>query len=384
MIRSRKAALRLEEATLAPYAQYSAASAGRRHPEPPHPYRTEYQRDSARIIHSRAFRRLEYKTQVFLSGTGDHLRTRLTHTMEVVSISRSIARAMGLNEDLAEAIALGHDLGHAPFGHAGERALNEKMAGHGGFDHNAQSLRILEHLEKKYPAFEGLNLTYELLEGLQKHRTRFEPPLPADAGAEPASYTNPSLEAQVADIADEIAYYSHDLDDGLDAGLITPRQLEAVELWSSTRREIEGRHPGLQGEELWAYIIRCLIDREVEDVIQTSHKALEERGITSVAQVRHEGVALIGYSPALAQANRELRKFLYQNLYFHPTVAELNERACNMLRDLFDACLADPTLLGEGASRRIATDGHHRAICDYLAGMTDRYLQEAHRRLFGR
>ncbi len=393
MIRTRTAIEEHEVATLAPYAQHSCRSAGRRHPEPPHPLRTEYQRDAARIIHSRAFRRLENKTQVFLSGTGDHLRTRLTHTMEVASISRSIARALGLNEDLAEAIALGHDLGHPPFGHAGERALDEKMAGHGGFDHNAQSLRILEKIEKKYPRFDGLNLTYELLEGLQKHRKLFEPPKPPkppklpkppteqpDASAAP--YAHPSLEAQIANLADEIAYYSHDLDDGLDFRLIHPGQLAALEIWSGTLEEVKARDPALEGRELDAYVIRCMIDREVEDVIQTSHALLEQSGVANVEAVRRHPEPLIRYSPAMRAANGKLRRFLYENLYQHPDVAEVNARACEMLRRVFDAYLRRPALLGEHAARRAGEEGLHRTVCDYLSGMTDRYLLEEYARLF--
>lgn len=383
MIRTRESLIEHERATLAPYAQRSGDSAGRKHPEPPHPLRTEYQRDCARIIHSRAFRRLEYKTQVFLNGTGDHLRTRLTHTMEVTSISRSIARALGLNEDLAEAIALGHDLGHPPFGHSGERALNERMRDHGGFDHNAQSLRLLERIEKKYPGFDGLNLTFELLEGLQKHRKLFEPLPGSGAGfGEGEPYTNPSLEAQVADIADEIAYYSHDLDDGLDFHLIHPRQLAALEIWQETYEEVKTRFPRLRGRELQSYVIRCMIDREVEDVIRTSSGLLETRGIGSVEEVRREQTPLIGYSEGLVAANRRLRKFLYGNLYAHPGVREVNDRACEMLRNVFDAYLANPKLLGSQTASRIRTDGLHRAVCDYLSGMTDRYLVEEHGRLF--
>lgn len=402
MIRTRQFIVAREEAGLAPYAQMSGASAGRKHPEPPHPLRTEYQRDCARIIHSRAFRRLEYKTQVFLNGTGDHLRTRLTHTMEVVSISRSMARALALNEDLAEAIALGHDLGHPPFGHAGERALNERMAGHGGFDHNAQSLRILEWLEKKYPQFDGLNLTYELLEGLQKHRKLFDPPSRKNTGentgegGEPGEknrvggadtalpYTSPSLEAQIANIADEIAYYSHDLDDGLDFNLIEPDQLSQLEIWRETWEEVKGRYPALCGRDLYSYVIRCMIDREVEDVIRTSAGLLEESGVASVKEVRRRKQPLIRYGGTVLAANGQLRKFLYENLYHHPEVAAVNQRACEMLRAVFDAYLENPAMLGDDETRReqVRRDGLHRVVCDYLSGMTDRYLIECHKHLF--
>ncbi len=377
---SRQAIIQREEETLAPYAQKSGQSRGRIHEEPKHPFRTEYQRDTARIIHSRAFRRLEGKTQVFLSGTGDHLRTRLTHTMEVASISRSIARALGLNEDLAEAIALAHDLGHPPFGHGGETALNQRMAEHGGFDHNEQSLRVLERIEKKYPQFDGLNLTFELLEGLQKHRKVRVPP-PNDPVL-PVGYPNPSLEGQIANLADEIAYYSHDLDDGLDFFLIQPDQLQEIGIWRETLADVKLRYPDLEGRELYSYVIRCMIDREVEDVIHTSARLIEESGIRSADEARCYPRPLIAYSEEMRQANAELRRFLYRNLYRHPDVSEINQRVCEMLMRVFDAYLERPTLLGKLASRRIETDGLHRVVCDYLAGMTDRFLIEEFGRLF--
>ena len=378
MIRTRETMIAQEAATLAPYAQKSGESAGRRHPEPPHAFRTEYQRDYARIIHSRAFRRLEYKTQVFLNGTGDHLRTRLTHTMEVVSISRCIARALGLNEDLAEAIALAHDLGHAPFGHSGEEALNEQMHGHGGFDHNEQSLRIVERIEKKYPHIDGLNLTFELLEGLQKHRESYEPPPGSDA----LCYLNPSLEAQIANLADEIAYYSHDLDDGLDCHLIHPVQLEELLVWQESYDDVKRRYPDIEGRELNAYVIRCIIDREVADVITTSAQRIAAARVRSVEEVRRQPAPLIGYSERLCTANRALRTFLYANLYYHPDVAHVNRRACEMLNRVFAAYLENPNLLGSNATGRIEADGLHRAVCEYLSGMTDRYLLDEYARLF--
>ena len=378
MIWTRERMIEQEALTLAPYAQKSGETAGRRYPEPPHPFRTDYQRDYARIIHSRAFRRLEYKTQVFLNGTGDHLRTRLTHTMEVVSVSRCIARALGLNEDLAEAIALAHDLGHAPFGHSGEETLDERMRGHGGFDHNEQSLRIVERIEKKYPHIAGLNLTFELLEGLQKHRESYEPP----PGSHALCYLNPSLEAQVANLADEIAYYSHDLDDGLDCHLIHPAQLESLEVWQASYEDVKRRYPEIEGRELYAYVIRCIIDREVEDVIATSAARIAEAGVRSVEDVRRQPRPLIGYSEPLCAANRALRKSLYANLYYHPDVSQVNRRACEMLGRVFDAYIANPNLLGGNTAGRIETDGLHRAVCDYLSGMTDRYLLDEYARLF--
>jgi len=368
-----------EGARLAPYAQRSAESRGRAHAEPPHPFRAEFERDRARVIHSRAFRRLEYKTQVFLNGTGDHLRTRLTHTIEVASISRTIARALGLNEDLTEAIALAHDLGHAPFGHSGEEVLDELMRPHGGFEHNAQSLRIVELIERKYPKFPGLNLTWEVREGLRKHVRFYEKPEASDGDAFPS----PSLEAQIANLADEITYYSHDLDDGLDFDLITPEQLSELHVWKESCEEVRGHFPDLEGAELNSYVIRCIIDRQVQDVIATSTAGIGAAGVKSVDEVRRQPEPLIRYSPERLAANRALRRFLYQNLYYHPEVAAVNQRACDLLREVFHAFVAEPARLGEHTAQRIKTDGLHRAVCDYLSGMTDRYLIEAHARFCG-
>ncbi|MEA3212465.1 MAG: dGTPase [Chthoniobacter sp.] len=367
----------LEAATLASFAQKSADSRGRRHPEPAHPYRTEYERDRARIIHSRAFRRLEYKTQVFLNGTGDHLRTRLTHTMEVASISRTIASALGLNEDLTEAIALAHDLGHSPVGHSGEELLDKLMKEHGGFDHNLQSVRIVEVIEQTYPNFPGLNLSFEVIEGLKKHARFYDLPEP---GGE--KYASPSLEAQIANLADEITYYSHDLDDGLDFHLISPEQLATLEIWQHSFDEVSHHFPKLKGRQLHSYIIRCIIDREVQDVIRTSSEMIVAAGVASADDVRAQKKPLIRYSLPLLQANRALRKFLYKNLYYHARVASANERACQLLRNVFQAYLRNPKLLGEGTAKRVKREGLQRTVCDYLSGMTDRYLMEEHDRIF--
>jgi dGTPase len=367
-----------ERDVLAPFAQKSGDSRGRPYSEPSHSYRTEFQRDRARIIHSRAFRRLEYKTQVFLNGTGDHLRTRLTHSIEVASISRTIARALGLNEDLAEAIALAHDLGHAPFGHSGEEMLAECMRDHGGFDHNRQSLRVVELLETAYPNFPGLNLTFEVREGLQKHQAVYE--FPSSRGEE---YHCPSLEAQVADLADEITYYSHDLDDAVDFEILNPTQLSENEVWRRSHRAVLARYAGAWEPELHKLIIRDIIDNEVHDVVATSARSIADAGVQSADEVRRQAVSLIRYSDPLAEANRALRKFLYQNVYYHPRVSEVNRRACEMLRGVFEAYLIDPDRLGEGAMRRIEREGLHRTVCDYVAGMTDRYLMEEYQRING-
>jgi dGTPase len=354
-----------EQQVLAAYAQKSGESRGRRYPEPQHPFRTDYQRDRARIIHSRAFRRLEYKTQVFLNGTGDHLRTRLTHSIEVASISRTIARALGLNEDLAEAIALSHDLGHPPFGHSGEEMLATCMRGHGGFEHNEQSLRVVDLLEAPYPDFPGLNLTFETREGLQKHRHEH----------------HPTLEAQVADLADEITYYSHDLDDAVDFAILTADQLEEVTVCRHSDAAVRGRHPQVREPELHKLIVRDIIDVQVRDVVASSADAIERSGVRSAADVRQQETGLICYSNQLEAANDELRRFLYRNVYYHPRVAEVNRQACEMLRVVFEAYVVNPELLGEGAVKRIEREGLHRTVCDYVAGMTDRYLIEEHANL---
>jgi dGTPase len=368
-----------ERRVLAPFAQKSGDSRGRRYPEVCHAYRTEFQRDRARIIHSRAFRRLEYKTQVFLNGTGDHLRTRLTHSIEVASVSRTIARALSLNEDLAEAIALAHDLGHPPFGHSGEEMLAECMRGHGGFDHNRQSLRVVELLEAAYPSFPGLNLTFEVREGLRKHQEFYDWPA---AGGE--QYRCPSLEAQIANLADEITYYSHDLDDAVDFEILSSAQLEETAVWRASREAVVARYPEVREPELHKIIIRDIIDVQVRDVIATSAAAIAQAGIRSADEARRQPAPLVSYSEGLQQANRELRRFLYKNVYYHPRVAEVNQRACEMLRSVFEAYVLAPDLLGAAAAKRIESEGLHRTICDYVAGMTDRYLLEEHARLKGR
>ena len=361
---------------LAPFAQKSGESRGREYPEPRHPFRTEFQRDRARIIHSRAFRRLEYKTQVFLNGTGDHLRTRLTHSIEVASISRTIARALSLNEDLAEAIALAHDLGHSPFGHSGEEMLDECMHAHGGFDHNKQSQRVVELLETPYPAFPGLNLTFEVREGLRKHDEFYDSPIPGEA-----RYKCPSLEAQIADLADEITYYSHDLDDAIEFEILKTEQLEEVTVWRSSHEIVSARYPDVHEPELHKLIVSAITDAQVRDVVSTSAASIAKAGVRSADEVRRQDFSLIRYSDERRTANQELRRFLYKNVYYHPRVAEVNRLACERLRGVFDAYVATPDLLGDAATRRIESEGLHRTVCDYIAGMTDRYLLEEYARL---
>jgi dGTPase len=380
MPRTRRELEAWERQTLAPYAQRSADTRGRVYEEPPPIWRTQYQRDRDRVIHSRAFRRLEYKTQVFLNGTGDHLRTRLTHTMEVAAIARGIARALALNEDLAETIALAHDLGHSPFGHKGEVVLNRLMRGQGGFEHNRQSLRVVEELEEKYPRFRGLNLTWEVREGLAKHTTSYDKP-----GQQPGFVArHPSLEAQVANLADEIAYSSHDLDDGLDSGLLDERHLNReVRLWASAHRHVRRRFGQLPEECRRSYIIRCLIDSQVRDVVLTTEARIREAGVDSADAVRRRRSPLVRYSPRRKELNLELRHYLYHHLYYNPVVHEPNTRAVRMMEQLFDYYLERPAQVGGKSRRRVRSIGHHRAVCDYIAGMTDRYLIREHERVFG-
>jgi dGTPase len=369
-----------ERATLAPYAQFSAETRGRKCTEPPPEWRTHYQRDRDRVIHSRAFRRLEYKTQVFLNGTGDHLRTRLTHTMEVAGISRNIARALRLNEDLTETVALAHDLGHSPFGHTGEAALDRLMKQHGGFEHNRQSLRVVELLEQKYPGFPGLNLTWEVREGLAKHRTAH------DHSEAQAEFTTPSssLEAQVANLADEIAYYSHDLDDGITSGLLSEKQLRHdVEIWRQAEIWVKKHYGDLPDECRRYFIIRCIIDDEVKDVVHTTEQWISESEVKSAADVRQQSRPLVHYSPQRRELNLALRKYLYRNLYYNPEVHEPNRRAVNMLKALFHYFVEYPKAIGEQARKRVRKDGIHRVACDYLAGMTDRYAIQEYERLCG-
>src|SRR5881628_2428801 len=380
MPRTRQELEQFEKQSLAPYAQFSADSRGRKHPETPPEWRTEYQRDRDRVIHSRAFRRLEYKTQVFLNGTGDHLRTRLTHTMEVAAIARNIARALKLNEDLAETIALAHDLGHSPFGHKGEMVLDRLMENHGGFEHNRQSLRVVEELEQKYPGFAGLNLTWEVREGLAKHETSYDHP----GNRHGFEAKSAALEAQVANLSDEITYYSHDLDDGLDSGLLSEKLLSRqVRIWRHSARTVEEQYGELPEECPRYFIIRCIIDGQVRDVVQTTEQRIVDSRVRSADDVRRQSKPLVRYSSKRRELNWELRDYLYKNLYYNPVVHEPNLRAVRMLEQLFTYYIEHPQEIGDASRKRARKTGWHRAICDYLSGMTDRYAILEHQRLFG-
>ena len=381
MPRTRQELEQIERQILAPYAQFSGDTRGREYQEVQPEWSSHYQRDSDRVIHSRAFRRLEYKTQVFLNGTGDHLRTRLTHTMEVAAISRNIASALKLNTDLAETIALAHDLGHSPFGHKGETVLARLMKGHGGFEHNQHSLRIVEQLEQKYPKFSGLNLSWEVREGLAKHHTAYDHP----GRRKGFAAKNSSLEAQIANLADEITYYSHDLDDGLDSGLLSEKKLAAnVRVWANAAKQVKKEYGNLADESRRYVIIRTIIDMQIHDVVENSERLIQKAGVQSADDVRLRAKALVQHSPERRKLNLELRHYIYKNLYYNPVVHQPNLRAVKLLGQLFKYFLAHPQEIGESSQKRIKKTGLHRAVCDYLAGMTDRYVMLESERIFGK
>jgi dGTPase len=374
---------------LAAYAAHEERSRGRRHPEPPPSYRSEYQRDRDRIVHSTAFRRLVYKTQVFVNHEGDLFRTRLTHSLEVAQIARTIARALGLNEVLSEAICLAHDLGHTPFGHAGQDALNECMIDFGGFEHNMQSLRVVDELEEHYAEFNGLNLSFECREGILKHCSYNNAVLLGDVGERFINRKQPGLEAQLANFADEIAYNNHDVDDGIRAGLITVEQLLGVPLFREYHREVLGTYPDLGGRRLVYEILRRMINRLVSDLIDSSAERLRSSGVGSIADVREHSQPLIGFSDATRDLNHALKTFLREHVYRHYKVRRMTSKARRVVGALFDAFFNDPTLMpdehqdsGGRLERGQGTAGRARAVADYIAGMTDRYAILEHRRLF--
>jgi len=368
-----------EARTLAPYGLKSRDSRGRIHQPDPEPEdRTAFQRDRDRILHTTAFRRLEYKTQVFINYEGDYYRTRLTHTLEVAQIGRTVARALGANEDLIEAICLAHDLGHSPFGHAGEVVLNRLMAEHGGFDHNRQSLRIVTELERRYPHWPGLNLTWEVREGIVKHETEYDI---SDASAyDPEKRGH--LEAQIANAADELAYTAHDLDDGLRSGLITPADLNGLALWELVRESIGWRDDKL--DQLTRHrLIRRLIGLEVNDLVQATHARLETAQVQSVDALQRLPQNVIGWSEEMAQHNKQLKRFLFENLYRHYRVVRMEAKAEKVLSDLFHAYVRRPEQLPPETRKRAEAAGSvARAVCDYLAGMTDRFALDEHYKLF--
>jgi len=364
-VASREALEEREFRELAPYAGKARDSRGREHPEPEHRYRTAWQRDRDRIIHSSAFRRLEYKTQVFVNSFGDYYRTRLTHTMEVAQIARTVARALGLNEDLTETVALAHDLGHGPFGHTGEDALADAMKEHGGFEHNRHARRIVERIERKYPEFPGLNLTGEVRDSLLKHGRQQLP-----------------LEAQVVDAADRIAYNTHDIDDGLTSGMIEEEGLKEVALWREAAAAVEARHPGLDEGRRRYHTIRGLIDLAVTDLLDTSVERLRRAAPGDASEARALDHRLVTPSDGMARKQGELSRYLFDHFYNHYRVARMRRKASRFLREMFETLTDDPGLLPPAARAWVAEEGVFQGVCDYLAGMTDREALLEYRRLF--
>jgi len=374
---------------IAGYAANPERSSGRQHPEPAPAYRSEYQRDRDRVIHSAAFRRLEYKTQVFVNHEGDLFRTRLTHSIEVAQIARSIARALRLNEDLTEGIALAHDLGHTPFGHAGQDALNACMKDYGGFEHNLQSLRVIDELEERYAEFPGLNLTFETREGILKHCSLKNAETLGKLGRRFIEKLQPSLEAQLTNLADEIAYNSHDVDDGLRSGLIDVEALTEITLFNEQYEIVRTKYPQLAPRRTIHEVVRRLIGCQVIDLVETSLVNLEQANPDSIDAVRHHGGALITFSDNMREKNLELKRFLRTHLYRHYRVHRMSAKAARTVNALFEAYIDDPRLMPMEAQQQLSQlellngkDGRARAVADYIAGMTDRYAIAEYERTF--
>ena len=366
----------IEDRSLAPYGVRSRDSKGRAYLDNEPDYRTAFQRDRDRILHTTAFRRLEYKTQVFINYEGDYFRTRLTHTLEVAQIGRTIARALGANEDLVEAICLAHDLGHSAFGHAGEYTLRRLMTDYGGFDHNKQSLRIVTELEQRYPEFPGLNLTWEVREGMVKHESEYD----LSDAREFTPDLRGNLETQICNVSDELAYTTHDLDDGLRSGMITPHMLDGIALWEILVETYNWHGPLLQDLERHR-MIRHLVGMMVTDMVTATDQRLKETGVKSALDIQKLSHNLIGYSEDMQRRNRELKDFLYTKLYRHYRVVRMQVKAEHILEDLFTAYRAEPLILPDHVQQWIPVRGLERTICDHLAGMTDRYAIEEHSRL---
>lgn len=377
MFFSRKKMEEIEDKTLASYASHSSQTRGRKYPDGEPAYRTIYQRDRDRIIHTTAFRRLEYKTQVFINDEGDYYRTRLTHTLEVSQIGRSIARALGANEDLTEAICLAHDLGHPPFGHSGERTLNKLMLDHGGFDHNKQSFHIVTELENRYPDFPGLNLTWEVLEGIVKHETEYDQSDAKEFFPELRGH----IEAQIVNFADEMAYTAHDLDDGLRSQLIRPHQLEGIEIWELLIDKLK-ISPSQMQEIDRHVLIRELIGMEVTDLVETTLSKIQKSGAKTSEDIKKLSYNVVSFSEDLHRRNRQLIDFLYRELYNHYRVVRMAQKADKIVSDLFLAYQSEPAVLPDHIHEKIEDRGIEHTICDYIAGMTDRFAIEEHRKLF--
>jgi dGTPase len=378
IIRKREELEAVEQQVLAPYALKSAKSRGRVHPEPESETRPAFERDRDRIIHTTAFRRLEYKTQVFVFYEGDHYRTRLTHTLEVAQIGRSLARALGANEILTEAICLAHDLGHPPFGHAGEHILNKLMADYGGFNHNTQSYRIVTHLERRYPHFKGLNLTYETREGMIKHETAYDKSDARDY--EPGKRA--SLEAQIANLADETAYNAHDLDDGLRAGLFFPHDLDELAIWQELKTAVNWQNGHPFHDVVRHEIVRELIGRSVADLVEATVVNIGHHNIDSPAALQLCPANVVGYSPDFGPKVAELKRFLYERMYRHYRLMRMQDKAERFISQLFDAYIKEPKMLPTATQARLEESPLPRVITDYIAGMTDRYALDEWRRLF--
>ena len=366
--------------SLASYAAHSSQTRGRLHGEPPAAPRSEFQRDRDRIIHSTGFRRLEYKTQVFVNHEGDLFRTRLTHSLEVAQIARTIARLLNLNEDLVEAVALAHDLGHTPFGHAGQDALNACMKEHGGFEHNLQSLRVVDRLEERYAEFDGLNLTFEAREGILKHCSLINAGKLGAVGERFLNKQQPSLEAQITNLADEIAYNNHDVDDGLRSGLITLEQLSDVQLFARHHADVRAKYPALNGRRVVTETVRRIINALILDLVDTTRMNINNSAVQTIDEVR-TAPPLAAFSPALLDEHRELKRFLRQHLYRHYKVARMSAKASRIIADLYTAFTGDTRLLPPEHQERESLEGA-RAVADYIAGMTDRYAMREHRRIF--
>jgi dGTPase len=363
---------------LASYAAKSSISKGRHYQEKEHPYRTAFQRDRDRIIHCSAFRRLEYKTQVFVYHEGDYYRTRLTHTIEVSQISRSIAKALSLNEDVAEAVALAHDLGHPPFGHSGEHILNDLMNDNGGFEHNLQSLRIVKKLEKRYLEYPGLNLTQEVLEGMSKHSTEYDKPQATDDD----NNMFPLIESQIVDFADGIAYNSHDLDDGVTSDLINEDMLSDVRLWRDNFDIIEKNNPSVDFTVKKYQVIRSIINQLVTDLVSQTLKNIKKHNIQKPENVKNCSIAIVSFSPEMEEKNSELKTFLYKNLYKHHRVVRMELKAEKIIKELFQTYLNRHVVLPPKEQRKMEQESKERVICDYIAGMTDRYAMDEYKKLF--
>jgi len=369
-----------ERPDLAGFAAKSCLSLGRRYPEEFRDDRPAFERDRDRIIHCAAFRRLEYKTQVFVNHEGDYYRTRLTHSLEVAQIGKAISRRLRLNEELAEALALAHDLGHTPFGHTGEEVLNRLMEEHGGFEHNLQSLRVVDLLEERYPNFNGLNLSWETREGIIKHKSPYDSP--ADIIAEMMPGVVPTIEAQIINFADEIAYNNHDIDDGLKSGLITLDQLKTVEIWREVHDLITSQYPGLDPERCKHQVISALIGRLIKDLTTTTLENIERFGIRTLDDLRRVNRQVVSFSPDVAEKNKKLKQFLMVNLYRHHKVERMRVKAESYLTQLFEAYLKHPTLLPRKHLKKMDSTVRERVICDYIAGMTDRFALDEYKRLF--